>query len=170
MGKYQAKILLQLYFCRGELYFDLVRLQEKGDQDGNHCLSENCAFVLIEELAPFPTPQLSQVLGRYKNLREIAWVQEEPKYQGALDFVMKQFRQPELIRFASRLSTFSRPEAATPAQGTPQGHHASQTQLMSDVLGLVNECLQLAHGLKLEIQLRIQILSLQPRSELLVNK
>ena len=45
--------------------------------------SHDVALVRVEQLYPFPVPEMEAVLARYPNAREVVWCQEEPQNQGA---------------------------------------------------------------------------------------
>ena len=51
------------------------------------------AVARIELLYPFPEEQVRELIEGYPNLREILWVQEEPKNMGAWTFVEPRLRR-----------------------------------------------------------------------------
>jgi probable 2-oxoglutarate dehydrogenase E1 component DHKTD1 len=55
--------------------------------------AEDVVIVRIEELSPFPTHELRQVLNEYKNAREFVWSQEEHRNMGAWSFVEPRFER-----------------------------------------------------------------------------
>lgn len=125
-----------ILLCSGELYYDLMSVLCSDDQKEAR-LSEKVAIVRLEEVAPFPVRELCRIIAQYKHARSVVWAQEEPANQGARDFVLKHLRNiPELKETigAMTVTAFSRPEAASPAVGTPHGHHASQKKLFSDIV------------------------------------
>lgn len=72
----------------GKIYYDLVkeraaREQAQAQASGNPSRSSKVAFVRLEELAPFPFQALRDTLARYSGAREVCWLQEEPRNQGA---------------------------------------------------------------------------------------
>lgn len=63
----------------GKVYYDLLAKRTE--------LARNdIALVRLEQVHPFPTWKLSQILSRYPNA-EIVWVQEEPRNMGAWSFI-----------------------------------------------------------------------------------
>ena len=58
------------------MYFDLLKARRAA---GN----TDVALVRVEQLYPFPVPEMEAVLAKYPNAREVVWCQEEPQNQGA---------------------------------------------------------------------------------------
>ena len=99
---------------------------------GNHV-----AIARIEELNPFPTGEVAALLASYPNLREVAWVQEEPRNMGAWTFL-----QPRLATLLSGrdciLHYIGRPEAASPAEGSISDHAAEQNRIVTEAYRVVS--------------------------------
>ena len=64
----------------GKLYYDLIKERQKRRVD-------NVAFIRVEELAPFPFKDLLDTLSKYENAKQVVWLQEEPRNQGAWNHV-----------------------------------------------------------------------------------
>jgi len=47
----------------------------------------------VELLYPFPREELATLIRGYPSLREIVWVQEEPRKHGAQKFMLPQLRE-----------------------------------------------------------------------------
>ena len=62
--------------CTGKIYYDL-----KGHATREN--NEGVAISRVELLYPFPQQQILDEVERYPNLREVVWVQEEPRNMGA---------------------------------------------------------------------------------------
>lgn len=71
-----AKKVKRVVLCAGQVYYDLLNARRERD-------IQDIAIVRVEQLYPFPTEQLAAELAQYTNARELMWVQEEPKNQGA---------------------------------------------------------------------------------------
>ncbi|KAI0367415.1 dehydrogenase E1 and transketolase domain-containing protein 1 [Pilatotrama ljubarskyi] len=104
----------------GKLYYDLVKERQKRQLDGR------VAFVRVEELSPFPFHATLDVLSRYDGAREVVWLQEEPRNQGAWTHV-----EPRLNAVLERLGrdkvTYrGRKEDAVPAPGIASAYSAQQ--------------------------------------------
>nr|CCA18602.1 unnamed protein product [Albugo laibachii Nc14]CCA20559.1 unnamed protein product [Albugo laibachii Nc14] len=109
-------------FCSGKIYYDLVRERQA-------CLSlkaqKKIAIVRIEELAPFPFPQLVEYLGTLKNLEEVTWVQEEPLNLGAWIYVRPHLEK--IVKKQLPINYIGRQSLAASAVGTTK-HHSEQAE------------------------------------------
>ena len=119
-----------ILLCSGELYYDLSKLREQGEA------FSAAALIRLEQLAPFPSRELNDVIKSYPNITRVSWAQEEPANDGAMHFVRDQllFQKsvPSLVNMPIQWQ--SRPEAAAPAVGNPYEHGKSQQKLISDIL------------------------------------
>jgi 2-oxoglutarate dehydrogenase E1 component len=116
----------RLVLCTGKIYYDLAG---HPDRDG-----KQLAIGRIELLYPFPELQLLELMHRYPNLREVLWVQEEPRNMGARAHMFPRLMQilPEHIHFGY----VGRPERASPGEGYPAAHIAEQSRIMRTALSL----------------------------------
>jgi 2-oxoglutarate dehydrogenase E1 component len=89
------------------------------------------AVVRIEELYPFPSEALSELLDSYGHADEVVWLQEEPQNMGAWTFVERRLRP---ILGERQLRYVGRPESASPAEGWAEAHAAEQRRIISEVL------------------------------------
>ena len=99
----------RVVLCAGKLFYELHAARE--DQGGSAT-----ALVRIEQLYPFPTQALAEVLARYPNCTTLVWAQEEEKNHGAWHFV-REALEPILPPHC-RLVCICR-------DATPSGAHAS---------------------------------------------
>jgi 2-oxoglutarate dehydrogenase E1 component len=114
--------------CSGKLYYDLIQ----GRRD--HPSGGKIAVLRIEQLYPFPQDDLVRELGRFPNARELLWVQEEPRNQGAWYWTQHGLR--ELLQPGQMLAVVSRPPSASPAAGYLDVHLAQQRALVEEALRL----------------------------------
>ena len=54
--------------------------------------AEGVAIARLEQYAPFPRRSVAEVLSSLPDLREIVWVQEEPRNMGARKFIVPELR------------------------------------------------------------------------------
>jgi 2-oxoglutarate dehydrogenase E1 component len=82
----------------------------------------------------FPEGQILALMSRYPNLREVLWVQEEPRNMGARGYMSPRLMQimPDHIHFGY----VGRPERARPAEGYPVAHSEEQWRILRTVLDL----------------------------------
>ena len=71
-----AKKVTRVVVCGGKVYYDLLEEQQKQGL-------ANVAILRIEQLYPFPRPQLAAELKRFAKATDVVWCQEEPQNQGA---------------------------------------------------------------------------------------
>ncbi len=123
----QDEKVTRLVLCTGKIYYDLVGHSSRAQADG-------LAVGRVELLYPFPERQLLQLIERYENLREIVWVQEEPRNMGARAHMFPRLMQimPAQIRFGY----IGRPERASPGEGYPAAHAGEQSRIVSTALDL----------------------------------
>jgi 2-oxoglutarate dehydrogenase E1 component len=118
----------RVVLCSGKVYFDLVKARaERGD--------DRVALVRVEQLYPFPSDALGQVLARWRNAA-IVWCQEEPQNMGAWNFVDRRIEDvlAGLDIAAKRPRFAGRAEAASPATGLFKRHAEEQTRLVADAI------------------------------------
>jgi 2-oxoglutarate dehydrogenase E1 component len=129
IGRVDSNAVEKLIFCSGKVYFDL--LEARNEQ------LKRIAIVRIEQLYPFPTNEIKTILDRYPNVKEIAWAQEEPKNQGAWDYMRSERHLSGLISPHS-LSYAGREYSASPATGYRELHLAEQKALIEGALTIAS--------------------------------
>ncbi len=112
----------RLVLCSGKVGVDL-------DTSPLRAETTSVAVARVEQLAPFPKTALGKTLALYPNLREIVWLQEEPKNMGAWAFM-----DPKLREIANGLpvSYIGRPERASPAEGAADLHATEQKRIVTE--------------------------------------
>ncbi|HST40776.1 MAG TPA: multifunctional oxoglutarate decarboxylase/oxoglutarate dehydrogenase thiamine pyrophosphate-binding subunit/dihydrolipoyllysine-residue succinyltransferase subunit [Conexibacter sp.] len=117
----------RLILCTGKVYYDLVGSDLRANK-------EEIAIGRVELLYPFPQAQVLELVGRYPNLREVVWLQEEPRNMGA-----RAHMSPRLMQILPRELNFGyigRPERASTAEGYPAAHAAEQRRIVETALDL----------------------------------
>lgn len=71
--------IARLVLCSGQLYYALSRARRARRID-------SVVLVRLEQIAPFPHDIVMRVARQYPNA-EVAWAQEEPKNQGAWQYI-----------------------------------------------------------------------------------
>ena len=92
------------------------------------------ALIRVEQLYPFPYEVVAAELSRYPNAKEIMWVQEEPKNQGA--WYQLRHRIEELSSAKQSVIFAGRPASASPAVGYMSKHVAQLKALLDDALNV----------------------------------
>ncbi len=117
----------RLVLCTGKIFYDL-----KGHATREN--NEGVAITRVELLYPFPQAQILEEVMRYPNLREVVWVQEEPRNMGA-----RAHMSPRLLQILPADIEFGyvgRPERASPGEGYPAAHTVEQTRIIRTALDL----------------------------------
>jgi multifunctional 2-oxoglutarate metabolism enzyme len=117
----------RLVLCTGKIFYDL-----KGHATREN--NEGVAISRVELLYPFPQQQIEEEIARYPNLREVVWVQEEPRNMGARAHMSPRMLQmlPSTLEFGY----VGRPERASPGEGYPAAHTIEQTRIIRTALDL----------------------------------
>ena len=120
-----AKKVRRVVLCSGKVYYDLLEeVQKRGLAD--------VALVRIEQLYPFPRPELTAELQRFDTATEVVWCQEEPQNQGAWYQIQHHLRS--CLQPKQSLSYAGRARSPSPAAGHLAEHVAEQVQLVADAL------------------------------------
>ncbi len=95
------------------------------------------AVARVEQLHPFPDAAIAELIGRYPRLREVVWLQEEPRNMGAWSYLAP--RLAALLPAARAPRYIGRPERASPAEGRAEDHAAAQARLLDEALASVEQ-------------------------------
>jgi 2-oxoglutarate dehydrogenase E1 component len=115
----------RVLLCSGKVYYDLLAARCEQTRD-------DVAIVRLEQLYPFPAPELREVLDTYPSTADVWWVQEEPQNMGAWDFVYRRLR--DLLPAGGEPRYVGREEAASPATGSYKIHQSEQVELVTRAL------------------------------------
>ena len=117
----------RLVLCSGKIFYDL-----KGHATREN--NEGVAISRVELLYPFPQTQIEEEIARYPNLREVVWVQEEPRNMGARAHMSPRLLQ--MLPSSLEFGYIGRPERASPGEGYPAAHTAEQNRILRTALDL----------------------------------
>jgi 2-oxoglutarate dehydrogenase E1 component len=117
----------RVLFCSGKIYFALEAARKRVGL-------EDVALVRVEQLYPYPQKEIQSILAKYRNAKEICWVQEEPRNRGSWTFMSDRL-QPMLSETAS-LTYFGRDEAASPSVGSKKVSDAEEAEILARALEL----------------------------------
>ncbi|MCB9015073.1 MAG: 2-oxoglutarate dehydrogenase E1 component [Lentimicrobiaceae bacterium] len=112
----------RVIFTSGKVYYDLLEEKNKR-KDG-----DEVAIIRLEQLYPFPRNQVRAVLDRYPNAKRHVWVQEEPANMGAWSYILRNFKETDLLMVA-------RPESGSPASGSSKLHTIRQRKIVEKAFG-----------------------------------
>jgi 2-oxoglutarate dehydrogenase E1 component len=136
LGKFRAVLwdrdrtwperVTRLLLCSGKIYYDIVGSPLRTEKT-------NVKIGRVELLYPFPAAEIGEYVRRYPNLKEVVWVQEEPRNMGARKFVLPKIR--DVLPPSVTLTDVSRPERSSPAEGYPAAHKAEQERIVTAAYG-----------------------------------
>ncbi len=115
----------RLVLCSGKIYYDIDAAPKREE-------TENVAIARAELLYPFAKEQLTETIESYPNLKEIVWVQEEPRNMGAWSVMQR--RMPELLPEGVELGYIGRPPRASPGEGYAVAHTREQERIVLTAL------------------------------------
>jgi 2-oxoglutarate decarboxylase len=117
----------RLILCSGKIYYDVVGHQSR---QGNSAV----AVGRVELLYPFPQAEILELIESYPKLREVVWVQEEPRNMGARAHMSPRLQQilPAQLHFGY----VGRPERAASGEGYPVAHSREQNRIVTTALDL----------------------------------
>ncbi|MDT8451544.1 MAG: 2-oxoglutarate dehydrogenase E1 component [Gammaproteobacteria bacterium] len=115
----------RVILCSGKVYYELLEKRRQED-------IEHVAIIRVEQLYPFPAPELNAILKCYTKTKLLIWCQEEPMNQGAWDF----FRPRANVRLEKewQLHYVGRESSSAPAVGSAKLHVIQQAQLIERAL------------------------------------
>jgi 2-oxoglutarate dehydrogenase E1 component len=111
----------RILLCTGKIGHELNNERKRrGDT--------STAIVFVEQLYPFPEPELIAELEKHPSAHEVVWVQEEPANMGAMNFML-----PRLRHMAKDRSVLSvkRSASPSPATGSAKAHEVEQKTLLT---------------------------------------
>ncbi len=119
----------RLLLCTGKIFVDLISSTAMKNV-------RNVAAICIEELYPFPLKPLYEQIANFPNVKEIIWLQEEPKNRGAWVYMQTWLNR---LFGDKNVQYIGRPSTASPAEGSNWLHKLQQKALISLAVGLDDE-------------------------------
>ena len=117
----------RILFCSGKVFYSLAAAREQAK-------IKHVAIVRVEQLAPFPKREIQAALAKYRQAREICWVQEEPRNRGAWRYMEDRLR--DMLPDPAVLTYYGRDESASPASGSYKMHEVEEREIISHALEL----------------------------------
>ncbi len=119
----------RVVLCSGKVYFDLMEEREKRGEN-------RIQILRLEQMYPFPENVLALELNRFPKA-DLVWCQEEPKNQGAWNFVKPRI-EDTIAKLGGKTSPryVGRPEYASTAAGLMKQHLAELAAFLGEALSL----------------------------------
>ncbi len=114
-------VVTRLILCSGKIAVDLETADAR---EG----AEQVAVARVEQLAPFQNTAITKVIDNYPNVKEIVWLQEEPRNMGAWGYMGPRLRG--LVEDTLSVRYIGRPDQASPAEGFAELHQAAQKAIV----------------------------------------
>ncbi|MCX6221989.1 MAG: 2-oxoglutarate dehydrogenase E1 component [Bacteroidia bacterium] len=108
-----------IVFTSGKIYFELTERREKLGKN-------NVAIHLVEQVSPFPSEEVRDIIFHNSQTKRFLWVQDEPSNMGVWPYICRKY--PDL-----GLELVSRPESASPAAGLLEKHKRRLERIMDAV-------------------------------------
>jgi multifunctional 2-oxoglutarate metabolism enzyme len=115
----------RLVLCTGKVYFDI-------DANELRTAAEGVAIARVELIYPFAKQQLTDLVASYPNLKEVVWVQEEPRNMGCWKVMSR--RLPDLLPEGVELGYVGRPTRASTGEGYSVAHAREQERIVLTAL------------------------------------
>jgi 2-oxoglutarate dehydrogenase E1 component len=124
LGKKKTEVT-RIVFCSGKVSVELDEMihEKKDDLDWLH-------MVKVEELYPFPSGRIQEVLERYPNIDEFIWLQEEPQNMGAWHYILPYLQ--ELTKHENQVSFIGRKRRSSTAEADPKIHKKEQNRILTE--------------------------------------
>lgn len=123
----QSDKVTRILMATGRINVDIYKALEESE-------NEQIAHIRLEEIYPFPEKEIKELLAKYKNAKEIVWVQEEPKNMGAYAHV--HLNMLDLMKKNMTFKYIGRPAMAAPSEGLPAVHKKEQARIVSEALDI----------------------------------
>jgi 2-oxoglutarate dehydrogenase E1 component len=118
------KKVKKVILVSGKLYYELDAFKNKNN-------IKDSAIIRIEQYYPYPVKQIKKIFKSYINVKEVLWVQEEPKNMGAWSFLSQRLLNE--IPDGCKLRYIGRPESASPAAGSSRTSSQQQIKIVQEV-------------------------------------
>ncbi len=122
-----AKKVKRVVVCAGQVYYDLVNARREREVS-------DIAILRLEQLYPFPTDTFREELAKFPAAKEVMWVQEEPRNQGA--WLQIRHRLEAGLGAKQTLAYAGRVSSASPAVGYISKHVAQLKAFLEEAMTL----------------------------------
>jgi len=132
----------KVILCSGKIYYELYHARNrklKSKHSAERSNAKKITIVRLEQLAPFPMDRVASAVNNFPGA-EVAWVQEEPKNQGAYSYIIPRFQTSMKYFYRGTegdlplLKYIGRPVSATTAGGSFRLHGNEQRDLIERAL------------------------------------
>ncbi|AOV07698.1 2-oxoglutarate dehydrogenase E1 component [Sporosarcina ureilytica] len=115
----------RILFASGKMAIDLAEQVKDGEG------FDDIHIVRVEQLYPFPSEKIQEIVSRYSKVKELVWVQEEPKNMGSWSFAYPYIQE---IAGNKKVSYVGRPDRSSPSEGDGASHSIEQKRIINEAL------------------------------------
>jgi multifunctional 2-oxoglutarate metabolism enzyme len=124
-NKVDAKSIKRVVLATGKISHEAIARRDETN-------ASSVAVVRVEQIYPWPTDRIEEIVSSYPNLEEVVWLQEEPENMGCWPFVHLQMHSSMRDK---KVRHVARAESASPATGSGLVHAAEQSDLLDRAIG-----------------------------------
>ncbi len=121
-----ASKVTRILVCSGKIFYPLQAAKRERDR-------RSIALVRVEQLYPFPQHSIQKIYARYKNVKQVFWVQEEPRNMGAWRHLRHHFNRS--VPKGIGIEYIGRDSRAVPATGVPAVHKREEAEIVDGAMG-----------------------------------
>ncbi|MBA3298848.1 MAG: multifunctional oxoglutarate decarboxylase/oxoglutarate dehydrogenase thiamine pyrophosphate-binding subunit/dihydrolipoyllysine-residue succinyltransferase subunit, partial [Thermoleophilaceae bacterium] len=122
----------KLVLCSGKVFYDISGHEERLN-------ARHIAVARTELLYPFPEEELRELMASYRNLKQVTWVQEEPRNMGARAFFRR--RMAAILPEDLHYHYVGRRLRASTGEGYAAAHREEQARIVRVALDLEEDVL-----------------------------
>lgn len=115
----------KILFASGKMAIDLA--EKIKDGEGFDYLH----VIRVEQLYPFPSDKIKEILARYPKAKDLVWVQEEPQNMGTWSFA---YPYLEELADGKYISYVGRIKRSSPSEGDGASHKKEQNRIIEEAL------------------------------------
>lgn len=115
----------RILFASGKMAIDLAEQVKDGEG------FDDLHIVRVEQLYPFPSEKIEEIVSRYSKVKELVWVQEEPKNMGSWSFASPYLQE---IAGNKKVTYVGRPHRSSPSEGGGKAHAVEQKRIINEAL------------------------------------
>ncbi|WP_438318850.1 2-oxoglutarate dehydrogenase E1 component [Sporosarcina sp. FA9] len=112
----------RILFASGKMAIDLAEQVKDGEG------FDHLHIVRVEQLYPFPSEKIKNIVSRYPKAKDLIWVQEEPKNMGSWSYATPYMNE---IAGKKKVSYIGRDHRSSPSEGDGASHAIEQKRIIN---------------------------------------
>lgn len=115
----------RILFASGKMAIDLAGAVKDGEG------FDHLHIIRVEQLYPFPSDKIKEIVARYSKVKELVWVQEEPENMGSWSYASPYIQE---IAGNKEVSYVGRMHRSSPSEGDGASHTIEQKRIIDKAL------------------------------------